>query len=112
MDRSSKKKNTDTSFYSKEEVSGEALKYLYGTSRKAEIDLSKQQNHKETTKVVLPSFEHIVRHIHTKVQTGVSDPNRQINKCFDGAIPFTMDVYVEVPLKTGLSSFKSSFCRL
>lgn len=77
-------------------MSAEALKSLYGTSRKTEIDLSKKQNdNREAIKVELPSFEEIVKYINNEAEARVKDASKRIN-VGNIVLPFTINVYVEV----------------
>ncbi|KAJ8977535.1 hypothetical protein NQ317_010055 [Molorchus minor] len=75
---------------SKDEVSAEALKSLYGTPRKNDVDLSK-----EKSKVAMPSFEEITNYVHSEAEMNIKNNS----KCFNignHVLPFTTQTYIEI----------------
>lgn len=74
-------------YFRKEEVSAEAVKSLYGTSRKTEVDLSKSNKNAAS----LPSFDDIINYVYSqaedRLKQGVKD---------DKNLAFDVKVYTEV----------------
>lgn len=73
---------------SKEEVSAEAVKSLYGTSRKAEVDLSKSNKNA----AILPSFNEIMKYVYTEAENRLKEQNATK----DSNLAFDVKVYTEV----------------
>lgn len=75
----------------------EALKSLYGTARKSEVDMSKKRdgggNNKR--KIVMPPFPEITKYIYTEAEQRVKDPAKRFT-FGNHVLPFTVPVYVEV----------------
>lgn len=75
--------------FSKDDVAGEAIKCLYGTNRKQDINLSKN------TALIMPTFEAISKYIYTEAHLIVNENK----KCFtigNHVLPFNVRAYVEV----------------
>lgn len=69
----------------------EALKSLYGTARKSEVDMSKRNNQK----IIMPPFPEITKYIYTEAEQRVKDPARRF-AVGNHVLPFTVPVYIEV----------------
>lgn len=81
--------------YSKDEVSMEAFKSLYGTSRKGDVDLSEIDKSKGAPKVILPAFEEITKYVYVEAETRVKDGSKRVN-IGNHVLPFTTNVFIEV----------------
>lgn len=79
-------------FFSKDDVSAEAFKSLYGTTRKNEVDLSKE---KLKSKIVLPLFEEITNYIYTEAET-ISKSTSKVFNVGNHSLAFNLPVFVEV----------------
>ncbi|KAJ8933932.1 hypothetical protein NQ314_013688 [Rhamnusium bicolor] len=76
----------------KDDVSAEALKSLYGTSRKTDVDLSKE---KSKIKIVTPPFEEITNYVYNEAEMNIKDSS----KCFtigNHVLPFNIRTYTEI----------------
>lgn len=78
--------------FSKDEVFMEALKSLYGTARKSEIDMSKKGN---MQKVIMPPFPEITKYVYTEAEQRMKDPAKRFS-AGNHVLPFTIPVYIEV----------------
>nr|XP_022915862.1 proteasome-associated protein ECM29 homolog isoform X1 [Onthophagus taurus] len=76
---------------SKDEVSTEAMKSLYGTSRKTDIDISKGSK----IKVVMPSFSELVLHVYKESEDRMKDPSKQYS-VGNRFLPFATPVFTEM----------------
>lgn len=75
--------------FSKDDVSAEAFKALYGTSRKAEIDLSKKN------KIITPQFPEIVSYVYSEAENSVKDTTKRFS-IGNHFLPFDLRTFVEV----------------
>ncbi|CAG9821950.1 unnamed protein product [Phaedon cochleariae] len=76
----------------KDEVSAEAFKSLYGTTRKNDVDMSKE---KMKDKIIMPSFEEITSYITSEAEINM----KNTSKCFslgNRVLPFAVNVYAEI----------------
>lgn len=73
----------------------EALKSLYGTTRKSEIDISKKNAGNDKQKIVMPPFSEITKYIYTEAEQRVKDPAKRIS-IGNHVLPFSVPVYIEV----------------
>lgn len=76
---------------SKDEVSAEAFKSLYGTTRKNDVDLSMD---KSKSKIVTPSFEEITNFVYSEAEQ-IMKSNKSVSSG-NHTIPFSVPVYTEV----------------
>lgn len=67
----------------------EAMKSLYGTSRKADVDLGKKN------KVQLPPFSQIIKYIYSEAETRMKDPSKRV-QIGGHTLPFSVPIYTEV----------------
>jgi proteasome component ECM29 len=74
---------------SKDDVSAEAFKALYGTSRKNDIDLSKKN------KIVTPVFPDIVSYVFSESEIIVRDTSKRFT-IGNHILPFSLRTYVEI----------------
>lgn len=72
----------------------EALKSLYGTSRKADIDMS-TVNKNKTQKIIMPSFIQITKYIYTEAETRIKDNTKKFT-IGNHVLAFPVAVYTEV----------------
>lgn len=79
-------------FSSKDDVSAEAFKSLYGTTRKNEVDLSKE---KSKSKIVMPLFEEITNYIYTEAESISKTPSKAYS-VGNHSLAFNLPVFVEV----------------
>lgn len=79
-------------FFSKDDVSAEAFKSLYGTTRKNEVDLSKE---KSKSKIVMPPFEEITNYIYSEAET-ISKNTSKSFSVGNHSLAFNLPVFVEV----------------
>lgn len=77
--------------FSKDEVSAEAFKSLYGTVRKTDVGLALG---KSKSKIITPSFEEITNYIYTEAEQ-IMKSNKSIS-VGNHVIPFNISVYTEV----------------
>ncbi|KAG5880535.1 hypothetical protein JTB14_026768 [Gonioctena quinquepunctata] len=77
---------------SKDEVSSEAFKSLYGTTRKNDVDLSKD---KLKAKIVMPSFEEITSYIFSEAEINMKNTSKSFTQG-NHVLPFAMNTYIEV----------------
>lgn len=73
----------------------EALKSLYGTARKSEVDMSRKNAGSDKQKIVMPPFPEITKYIYTEAEQRVKDPAKRIS-AGNHTLPFSVPVYVEV----------------
>jgi hypothetical protein len=83
--------------FSKDDVSAEAFKALYGTSRKNDIDLSKKN------KIVTPVFPDIVSYVFSESEILVRDTSKRFT-IGNHILPFSLRTYVEVCPKSAWDS--------
>nr|CAH7763652.1 unnamed protein product [Callosobruchus chinensis] len=76
---------------SKDDVSSEAFKSLYGTTRKNDVDLAKDKS----KKVIMPSFEEITEYVYTEAETNLKDSAKAITVA-NQTLPFNVNVFVEI----------------
>lgn len=80
--------------FSKDEVSAEAFKSLYGTTRKNDVDLAKESI---KDKIIMPTFEEIIHYVASEAQSTM----KAKTKCFsvgNHMLPFSVKTYTEVKL--------------
>lgn len=77
----------DYHFFRKEEVSAEAVKSLYGTSRKTEVDLSKSNKNA----ALLPSFDDIINYVYSQAEDKLKHGVKE-----DKSLAFDVKIYTEV----------------
>lgn len=71
-------------------MSSEAFKSLYGTTRKNEVDLSK-----EKSKIVMPLFEEITNYVYTQADIISKTPSKSVN-VGNHTLAFNLPVFIEV----------------
>lgn len=72
----------------------EALKSLYGTSRKQDVDMSNKETNAKN-KIVLPPFPKITEYVHTEADLCIKDQTKRVTVA-NHTLPFTVKVYIEV----------------
>lgn len=78
--------------HSKDDVSAEAFKSLYGTTRKNEVDLGKD---KSKSKIVMPLFEEITNYVYNEAESIVKNSTKSYN-IGNHSLAFNLPVFVEV----------------
>lgn len=70
----------------------EALKSLYGTSRKADVDMKRVG---KKSKTVMPPFPQITKYVYTEAELRMKDATKRLT-VGNHTLPFAVPVYVEV----------------
>ncbi|CAH1974017.1 unnamed protein product [Acanthoscelides obtectus] len=76
---------------SKDDVSSEAFKALYGTMRKNDVDLARDKS----KKMDMPSFEEITQYVYTEAETNLKDASKAVT-VGNQTLPFNVSVFVEI----------------
>lgn len=76
--------------FSKDDVSTEAFKSLYGTTRKNEVDLSKDKS-----KIVTPLFEEITNYVFSEAEMISKTPSKAFT-VGNHSLAFNLPVFIEV----------------
>lgn len=74
----------------KHEISTEATKVLYGTQHKSE------SNKQEIKQLLLPDFQKLVSHIHSKMQKRMLAASNEKSNTDNKVLPYTNGVFTEV----------------